>query len=255
MDKGVVSPVIYIDDPYDSGIPAEEAAEKISAYLENCKPEADNLVNSVPEIVTSFEKVKDYLRIRLVNKFTGYEVSKDASGNGFDDLCLVPYIELGVIGSDAPEANYASIRVTKELLGNWNVTAEEAIRIAEENSAGETYEIKDLGTMLKELMGFDASMPDADEFIPEFPMYVVTNGKRMNGAYGVIAMKNTLKEMFPDGYVVLPSSIHECIVIPATAYNADLEAMVRSINETTVSPQDKLSDNVYIINNVKAIIA
>lgn len=60
------------------------------------------------------------------------------------------------------------------------------------------------------------------------------------------AARKNLKEMFPDGYIVLPSSIHEVIVIPKDIEEKDvLIEMVRNINATQVEPQDRLADNVY----------
>ena len=48
-------------------------------------------------------------------------------------------------------------------------------------------------------------------------------------------------------FFVLPSSIHEVLMIPddGKADYRELEAMVQSINETQVAPADRLSDHVY----------
>ena len=45
---------------------------------------------------------------------------------------------------------------------------------------------------------------------------------------------------------ILPSSIHEVLAVSAEDRDLeDLEEMVRSVNQTDVSPEEVLSDNVY----------
>lgn len=48
-------------------------------------------------------------------------------------------------------------------------------------------------------------------------------------------------------FFVLPSSIHEVLLIPddGSADYHELAAMVQTINETQVAPAERLSDNVY----------
>ena len=76
------------------------------------------------------------------------------------------------------------------------------------------------------------------------PMYVATNSKKLNGA-GVMLYDGLLRE-FADrigkSFFILPSSIHEVILIPDTF---DMKAMVQEVNGTEVSPEEVLSDSVY----------
>ena len=50
-----------------------------------------------------------------------------------------------------------------------------------------------------------------------------------------------------ENYYMLPSSIHEVIVVPESnsPVKQDLEEMVREINETQVEEEEVLSDRVY----------
>ena len=50
-----------------------------------------------------------------------------------------------------------------------------------------------------------------------------------------------------DNFYILPSSIHEVILVPESSAPPlkDLQEMVKEINATEVSPEDKLSDSVY----------
>ena len=52
---------------------------------------------------------------------------------------------------------------------------------------------------------------------------------------------------------ILPSSIHECLIINAEDEPKDIDElreMVKEVNETVVSDQDILSNNVYIYNRI-----
>jgi hypothetical protein len=54
-------------------------------------------------------------------------------------------------------------------------------------------------------------------------------------------------EMLKEDYFVLPSSIHEVIVVPESK-GLDAEEMckmVKEINETQVAPEEVLSDHAY----------
>ena len=53
-----------------------------------------------------------------------------------------------------------------------------------------------------------------------------------------------------DSFYVLPSSIHECILVPQklAPEPEELSAMVHDINCTQVLPEEVLSDRVYCYN-------
>ena len=77
-------------------------------------------------------------------------------------------------------------------------------------------------------------------------MYIVRNKEGSFGAIQVCLEKAKLKAMFPKGYIVIPSSIHECIVIPKEANVDDLNDMVNAVNDTEVAAEEQLGNRVYI---------
>lgn len=80
-------------------------------------------------------------------------------------------------------------------------------------------------------------------------MYVLTNEAGTLGASALYYpdVKEKAAELMGSGYYVLPSSIHEVILVPDTAGHdvKDLCEMVKQANRTVVEPQDILSDSVY----------
>ena len=82
---------------------------------------------------------------------------------------------------------------------------------------------------------------------PLTPMYVVTNKERWYGAAAILKAKNKLREIFPEGYIIIPSSIHEVIIVPGS--EADIDAvsdMVRAVNSSTVEPWEVLGHRAYM---------
>lgn len=81
-------------------------------------------------------------------------------------------------------------------------------------------------------------------------IYVLTNAARIQGA-SVILYLETLKkcaEAFQKDMVILPSSIHEVILVP---YEEEMDAeelafMIQSINTTEVPREEWLSDHAYL---------
>ena len=80
-------------------------------------------------------------------------------------------------------------------------------------------------------------------------MYVLTNNNGVNGATMMVS-KNVLDsiyEEFGDNFYILPSSLHEVILIPES-FSDDVEMyrdMVVDVNGSFLEAEDKLSDNVY----------
>jgi hypothetical protein len=93
----------------------------------------------------------------------------------------------------------------------------------------------------------DRDEPVAPEDIGS--MYVLTNASGSLGAAALFYpdVKEKTGEILGSDYYILPSSIHEVILVPDAAGidKKELCDMVKQANRTVVEPQDILSDNVY----------
>ena len=177
-------------------------------------------------LFADYEDIKDKVGVRLLPASVQTDVYVSAAEYGFEDLILVPYV-LDLCKMDDGTAN---ARVTNSLLEYWGVTADEVMAQGISNL---DFKILSMGDML----GFP---------VMDVPMTVVTNESMICGASSIIAAREKLAEMFPDGYMVLPSSKHELIVVPKNISDKQgLLEMVMEINATVVAESDKLSDNVY----------
>ena len=84
------------------------------------------------------------------------------------------------------------------------------------------------------------------------PLYVLTNTSKTKGASAILNKKALVefgKKHNTDKIVVLPSSVHEMLLIPYTE-ETDIDtfsAMVEEVNNAEVDPTERLTDRAYII--------
>lgn len=174
---------------------------------------------------TRWEEVKETIRPHLYNKKTAAEVSVSAADYGFDDLIIVPVVEFG---------GGWFTKVTESLIKAWGVARSDVFKAAAEN-AKDKFEIRDLSEMIP----VPAMSP--------FKILVVTNRWGINyGAYGIIPKRNELIAEFPNGYIAIPSSVHEFLVVPREAGDdSTIRAMINEVNTTVVNPDEWLGDHPY----------
>lgn len=99
---------------------------------------------------------------------------------------------------------------------------------------------------------YPAKFLNINEILPmsigeDLPMYVLTNTIKQYGAGAILysGMKKKLEDAVGD-FVVIPSSVHETIIIPRSLGEIDgLTHLIREVNETVVSPEEVLSDVPY----------
>lgn len=79
-------------------------------------------------------------------------------------------------------------------------------------------------------------------------MYVITNSHKIFGAASILSTRilNAVSYLIGGDFIILPSSIHECIAVPyGKMESEELREMVREVNDNQVSPEDRLTYNVY----------
>lgn len=87
-------------------------------------------------------------------------------------------------------------------------------------------------------------------------MYVITNQSKTKGSSAVLDTKS-IKKYFASlnkeyhKLVVIPSSIHECLLIPVDDKIYDLDtfnSMVQEVNATQVDATEQLGSHCYILS-------
>lgn len=151
------------------------------------------------------------------------------------------------IRGEADQEGSYSIKITDGILKSAGITKEELWSRAEANTNAET-KIESMAKVMAEMMGMDY----CEEMEDITPLYIISNTCRMKGASAVLnkkALEEFGKEHHTDRIVVLPSSVHEMILVP---YIEDVSLdyfseMVGEVNSSEVDPTERLTDRAYII--------
>lgn len=141
-----------------------------------------------------------------------------------------------------------SVKVTQGYLDHTGVDIKEAWKAARENTYAEA-EMRSMASVMADMCGIpEEEVPETDN-----ALYVVSNRCKMKGASAILdrdMLRGFAKRHGVNELVVLPSSIHEMLVLPFdTSIDIDaMSEMVREINATKVSPEERLTDRAYLIN-------
>lgn len=252
-----LAPTIYMDgyyNDYKNGRPMVEILAEIERAYNTYKAEQDFDVSSI----TDFNFVQDKICYKLVNRDKNKELLSDAPYLPFHDLAVIFYV---VVSED--RVGTGTVTVHDNLMEMWgNPDIKELYRIAKNNTQ-RRYKgrVSNMMEIMGEIISHSADNVDPDVVDAFFemdsvyednmmPMFVATNIKKVNGA-GVIlydGLLRTFAEKIGGDFYILPSSVHEVILVPA---NGDMDAryliqMVKEVNATEVSPDEVLSDNVYM---------
>lgn len=248
-----IAPTVYLEDFYQEfqkGKSVSEIARVIAkVYKQNKTPVSFRI-----EEFKNFDQVKDKIVYRIINRDKNQELLKESPYLGFLDLAVVPYAVFPV-----EEGNSGTVLIKKEHLELWGITEEEILSIASENTPKMLQpRIRKMEDTLRELFEVnhieqeqevELFLKDLENNREKVPMYVLTNQRNLYGAacmlyQGVIEM---FTEQIEEDVYILPSSIHEVLLIPASKVIEanELVSMVQEINATQVPVEEVLSDNVY----------
>lgn len=192
-----------------------------------------------------FEKVRGRIFHKLVNFEANTELLEDIPYTRYLDFAIIYciYYKDDEIGS-------GSILIHNSHLEAWGCTTQDLARLAEENTPRIfPLAISTMGNVLRECLGDMEDLPPDEEDIPA-PMYIMTNEAKTNGAITILypnALKNLADRIHSD-VVILPSSVHEVILLPLQRdHNVkELRDAVYEINRRELDREDFLSDNVYL---------
>lgn len=227
------------DADYDQIV--DKAVMVICEGFEN-KPEID------VEALTDYKQMREKLVMEVVSSEANADMLANVPHHEMEDMAVVYRFVL-----DSNDDGRATILVTNKLLEAMGVTPEQLHADAMENAPElKPAVIMGMSEVLAEMMGVSTEEL-ANMGMPADPanekMYVASVPDKVHGA-GVIAYQNFMDqaaEKAGGDFFILPSSIHELLIVPDNGEMklADLEAMVREVNATQVSPEDKLTDSVY----------
>lgn len=241
------TPMVYLNayyDLYQGEMTLDDIMDEILEvyeWSENCKGEFED-----------FENIKDRIIFKLVNSEKNTVLLQSVPHIYVLDLAVIFCIYKEVDG-----ISKTSVIHTEHMTG-WNVTEQDLFGLAANNTPlCLPAEINRMADVVKEIaknyMGDSYSEEVIDELLlgngDRKPMYVLSNKKGVYGA-SCILYKDVLREFSECqncDLIVLPSSIHEVIIIPddGTIDMENVKEIVRIVNDTELKEEEFLSYEVY----------
>lgn len=238
--EGIMTPIVYLDSMYEhyqEGLPMTELLQCIShSFADACKNRFDFELSNF-----EYENIKDYIVYRIVdmksNRGRLSELKYSIAGCG---LAKIYDINL---------TDEMRIPITNELVNKFGYEPQKIYEDAERNTP-RIYPV-DFNSLIEVLRKEGLDMFDeipANDKEETLPMYILTNRTKTYGAGCLFypGVKENIAELLNDDYYVLPSSVHETLIVPcSTAVPLPvLELMVKDANASVVAPQEILSDRV-----------
>lgn len=248
-----IAPTIYLNrlyEEYKRGKDIDAIIREIETIYVDNKPKLSFDVN----ILKKFDTVKDRIVYKVINYRSNEKLLKQVPHKRILDLAVVFYC---LLDQDS-EKNTTSL-IYNSNLELWKVDIDDVYKAALKNTPKLLHsKISSMSTFFNQC----GLIPENEEielkdYIPG-DMYVLTNESRLNGASCILyedVLYDFAHEIDNDLYI-LPSSIHEVILLPKLSIyeKKELINMVREVNTEGVDADEVLSDNVYEYNRKDRII-
>lgn len=209
------------------------------------------------KIISDYDKIKNYLFIRLINK-NKYEADlMDSVYRTIGDIAMVLYVRMGEI-----EGYTSSMKVKQHMLEKWDMDRDEVFEAALLN----TYFISPPRIYCWEKMLFDTHY-EGENFMNLLSDYPIRRGavgnclstvKRTNGAVAVFlpGVASRLADLMQGNLYLVFTSIHEVMIHnEKTADPEDLRhVLIDTIKETTPE-EDVLTFHIYHYDRATGIFS
>jgi len=239
-----VSPTVYLEQfykQYTEGTTFAENMREIIRLFEECR---DTRIDV--EYYKHYEMVKDKIVYKLINYEMNETLLQDVPHIRWNDLAIV-FCHL----IDSESIDNASILIRNDHALMWGVSVTELREAAEANTpevCGD--ELVDLRKLLPQLV----AMTECEYMdYSSLEMFILSNTKRTFGATSILYSDKIrlMAEEYGCGIYVIPSSIHEVILLPERPeYNSVyIRQMIRDVNDTQLDLEERLSNNLYYYDN------
>ncbi len=235
-----ILPTIYMEPylkAYEQDLSLEEITEKIINVWEREKEHTHLDV----EWFRDFEQAKESVAYKLIN----YEANRKL----LENVPYVPFLNLAKVFYVAVYSEgfgNGSILIHNNHQQLWGVTTEELNEIATENTPKLfPAEIMSIEEVLRKAV---PEMVESWDMPEEYKPYMVSNKEKTYGA-AVMCYPNIIKEFAEQrksDLLIIPSSVHEVLILPYEEDTDSFKEMVREVNNTKLEPEEILSYSVYV---------
>lgn len=234
------APLVYLKPLYrcfQDGESLESLCAAVLNRLERELPANEQLLKRLQDP----EEIKSRLAFRLISQKSNEKLLEDLPWIPYLDMAIVFYIHI-----ERDESSQMTSFVHTDQAESLGLDTGELYRIAMDNTPRI---LPSKITPLEQLIFGEENcpLPHSEE---SAPFYVLTNSAGIYGAACILyqdLLFNFAASFEGGSVLVIPSSVHETILVPDTgesAYDA-LRRSIRDVNRTAVAPEDVLSEQLY----------
>ncbi len=251
VNEGVLSaPILYLDSFFDAYSRGEKDMEDV---MHEIAREYDHHARTIPQFDLpdmTKEGIRDKVYLRVINTRTNQEHLKNLVSVPVDGgFSLVVYVDLDTPGKDA------MIQITKGLASRMDFEERELIQTAMKNTVKvHPAVLLEMQKVMMDMAGFrkiepgDNLLQDGRAPVENMSMLVLSNPDKVFGATALFypEVKSQIADATGGSYYVLPSSVHEMIILPddGKMEKRALAQMVRAVNASEVHPEEQLGNKV-----------
>ena len=258
--KAFIAPTFYMErlySQYEESGSFERTMSDQAIYLEES-------IKFIPKNILSldFSKVKEKIVFQIVNTADNVEMLIKCPHRNFEDLSVVYRAITGISNSGV-----SGFLITNDIAEVEGLTENELYQFAFENTKRLfPFKSERIEVIMRRLMRrWGADEEEIKEAFPGYTktplkerVYVVTNKHDFFGANALLyndVIADVAKKIGTDCYI-LPSSVHDLIVLSTEIYYKQnkLANIVKTTNNESVRPSDRLSDSVYMYSISDGII-
>ena len=240
-----ISPTIYLEEAYGAcceGKDMQEIADRIVALYRAQMRDIRLDMN----FFCDFTYVKDRIFHKLINYEKNRELLEDVPHLRWCDLAVVFYYSL-----EEKSFGRASILIHNNHMNMWGQNVDILYRIAQYNTKSILQEILiPMRDLIRAMTGTETNGQGQNG------LYVLTNREKLYGASALLYSEK-IKELAQDlqsDLLILPSSVHEVLLLADDRDYEFYRHMVEEVNATQVEPEEILSCNLYRYCRKKAEI-
>ena len=230
-----VGMVVYYNETDSDDVIVKNCVSTFRANLNT----ANSLTRSVDGI-TDWNWARDKIVPALFNR----------GRNDYKDLLTLEFAsDIGIyfrMIATQDNEGVGTVKVTNAMVDTWGVSVSEILDTAKANMN----KIVVIQNLFDILIG-NAKKERSVELNDMEPMHVISNTTTVNGAASILLIPDLVKrgEIDDKDYIIIPSSIHECILLDKDRMGVDeINGMIQSVNSDIVKAEEFLSDYALIYN-------
>ena len=251
----IICPVIYLEEfyqEYTKGVSMDAVVGKIVDLRVNLPQDPPELKDF--SLLTNYDRVKPMLQMRVFDTEKNEKRLEGIVHHSYGDYSSAYCILL----SDDKEKSM-SVMITPPMLETWGITKRQLHEDTIEADLNRGPVFAEMASIMDNI----AYGEECENFLNEetpldpekitMPLFVLTSDTRTHGAGLILnpVIQEKIAALLGGDYYVLPSSIHEIIIVPERGGNdaKELGRMVRDVNESMVPPEEVLSDKVQFYDS------